>query len=113
MLKMRFPGGLKKAVTLSYDDGLFDDIRLMELMDRYGVKGTFNVSSGLYREEGTQPDGGWPRMTKTEALKEYKAHGVEIAVHGLEHRDFTRLTEAELNYEISADRANLEAQYGM
>lgn len=113
MLKMRFPGGLKKAVTLSYDDGLFDDIRLMELMDKYGAKGTFNVSSGLYRKEGTQPDGGWPRMTKTEAFKEYKAHGVEIAVHGLVHRDFTRLTEAELNYEISADRANLEEQFGI
>ena len=45
MLKMRFPGGLRKAFTLSYDDANYDDMRLMELMDEYGVKGTFNVSS--------------------------------------------------------------------
>lgn len=113
MLKMRFPGGLKKCVTLSYDDGLFDDIQLMELMDKYGLKGTFNLSSGVQRPEGAPVEGGWPYMTKSEALKNYKEHGVEIAVHGLVHRDFTRLTKAELNHEISADRANLENDYGM
>lgn len=112
MLKMRFPGGLRKAFTLSYDDANYDDMRLMELMDEYGVKGTFNVSSGIYRDEGTEPDGGWPRLTRSEAEKSYITHGVEIAVHGLEHRNFTQLTEAELNYEIAADRANLELQYG-
>ncbi len=113
MLSMRFPNGLKKALTLSYDDANYDDMRLMELMDKYGIKGTFNVSSGIYREEGTQPDGGWPRLTLSEAKKSYREHGVEIAVHGLEHRSFTSLTEAELNYEIAADKANLEMQYGM
>lgn len=112
MLKMRFPNGLRKAVTLSYDDGLFDDIRLMELMDKYGLKGTFNVSSGLYRDEGTEPEGYWPRLTKTEALKYYAEHGVEVAVHGFVHRDFTRLTYPELCYEISADKAELEAEFG-
>lgn len=113
MIKMRFPGGVKKALTLSYDDGCYDDIRLMELMDRYGIKGTFNISSGLYRPEGTQPEGPWPRLTRNEALKHYKEHGVEVAVHGYVHRDFTRLTDAELCYEISADRAALEKDYGV
>lgn len=112
MLKMRFPGGLRKTVTLSYDDGCYDDLRLMELMDKYGLKGTFNVSSALYRPEGTPVEGGWPRLTRSEALEGYKAHGVEVAVHGLAHRDFTRLTGAELNYEIAADKANLEDEYG-
>ena len=113
MLNMRFPGGVKKALTLSYDDANYDDMKLMDMMDEYGVKGTFNVSSGIYREEGTEPEGGWPRLTLSEAQKHYKEHGVEIAVPGLEHRNFTTLTDAELNYEIAADRANLEMQYGM
>lgn len=112
MLKMLFPNGLKKVLTLSYDDGCYDDIRLMELMEKYGIKGTFNVSSRLYRPEGTAPEGGWPRLTMSEALESYTKHGVEIAVHGLCHRDFTALDNAELNYEISCDRANLEMQYG-
>lgn len=111
MLKMLFPNGLKKAFTTSYDDGLFDDLRLMELMNKHGIKGTFNVSSALYRPEGTQVEGTWPRFTLSEAIEGYKKYGVEIAVHGLCHRDFTKLNQAELNYEIAADRANLEKQY--
>ena len=82
MLNMRFPGGVKKALTLSYDDANYDDMKLMDMMDEYGVKGTFNVSSGIYREEGTEPEGGWPRLTLSEAQKHYKEHGVEIAGAG-------------------------------
>ena len=49
---MRYPGGKKKALTLSYDDGVEQDIRLIELMKKNGLKGTFNLNSGLYAEEG-------------------------------------------------------------
>ncbi|MCC8196736.1 MAG: polysaccharide deacetylase family protein [Ruminococcus sp.] len=112
MQKMLFPNGLKKAFTTSYDDGCYDDIRLMEMMDEYGIKGTFNISSQIYREEGTKPYGVWPRVTLTEALEEYPKHGVEVAVHGLHHRDFTKITEPELYCEIATDKANLEMQYG-
>lgn len=112
MLKMLFPNGLKKAFTTSYDDGLYDDLRLMELMKKHGIKGTFNVSSALYRPEGSEVEGSWPRFTLSEAVENYKKYGVEVAVHGLCHRDFTQLNQAELNYEIAADRANLEMQYG-
>ena len=34
--QMRFPNFRKKAVTLSYDDGVKFDKRLMEIMDKYG-----------------------------------------------------------------------------
>ena len=39
---MRYPGGKKKALTLSYDDGVEQDIYLIELMKKNGLKGTFN-----------------------------------------------------------------------
>ena len=42
---MRFQGGLKKALTLSYDDGAKQDVRLVEIMAKHGLKGTFNVNS--------------------------------------------------------------------
>lgn len=50
---MRFPEGRKKAVTLSYDDGVEQDMRLVEVMEKYGLKGTFNLNSGLFAPEGT------------------------------------------------------------
>ena len=49
----RFPGGLHKALTLSYDDGVEQDIRLMEILDKHGVRGTFNLNSGCWAKEGT------------------------------------------------------------
>lgn len=39
--------GKNKAITFSYDDGAVQDIRLIELLNRYGLKATFNLNSGL------------------------------------------------------------------
>ena len=36
-----------KAVTFSYDDGVEQDIRLIEILNTYGLKCTFNLNSGL------------------------------------------------------------------
>ena len=43
---MRYPGGRGKAVTISYDDGVQQDIEMIALMRKYGIKGTFNLNSG-------------------------------------------------------------------
>ena len=37
----------QKILTFSFDDGVTQDIRLIEMFDRYGLKGTFNLNSGL------------------------------------------------------------------
>ena len=50
---IQFPKGKRKALTLSYDDGVEQDIRLIEIIKQQGLKGTFNLNSGLYAEEGT------------------------------------------------------------
>lgn len=42
-----FPGGKFKALTMSYDDGVIDDERLVNIFNKYGIKGTFNINSGL------------------------------------------------------------------
>ena len=36
---IQFPKGKKKALTLSYDDGVEQDIRLIEIMKQHGLKG--------------------------------------------------------------------------
>ena len=48
---MRFPEGKLKAVTFSYDDGVRQDERLIEVFDKYCVKGTFNINSGILGSE--------------------------------------------------------------
>ena len=42
-----FPGGKHKVLTMSYDDGRLEDRRLVELFNRYGIRGTFNLNGGL------------------------------------------------------------------
>ena len=38
-------GKIKKAITFSYDDGVLQDVRMIELMAKYGIKSTFNMTS--------------------------------------------------------------------
>ena len=54
-----FPGGKHKVLTMSYDDGRLEDRRLVELFNRYGIRGTFNLNGGLPRPERI-PESEWP-----------------------------------------------------
>src|SRR5665648_193123 len=47
-----FPGGKKSALTMSYDDGQIHDRRLVEIFDRYGIRGTFHLNSGTLDRPG-------------------------------------------------------------
>ena len=47
---MRFPGGKAKAVTLSYDDGCIQDIRLSNVISPLGLKCTFNLNGETYKK---------------------------------------------------------------
>lgn len=50
---LRFPEGKLKALTLSYDDGVEQDERLIGILRAHGMRGTFNLNAGLYAPEGT------------------------------------------------------------
>ena len=41
-----------KAVTFSYDDGVTQDIRMINLLNKYGLKATFNLNSELLGRDG-------------------------------------------------------------
>lgn len=113
-LWMRFPGGLKKALTLSYDDGVEQDERLIGIMNRYGLKGTFNISSGLYLpEDRLFPEGQiHRRLSREAALKLYKDCGQEIAVHALYHGDLPHLPASHALWQVLRDREQLENDFG-
>ena len=42
-----FPEGKTKALTMSYDDGQIFDRRLISIFNKYGIKGTFHLNSGI------------------------------------------------------------------
>ena len=108
-----FPGKLSRALTLSYDDGMETDIRMMEILDRYGLKCTFNLNSGLYAPEGTVYPAGTihRRMSRSQIDKAYHAPH-EISTHALTHPWINRLPDNRIAYEIVKDRENLEEEFG-
>lgn len=77
---LRFPGGKFKAVTFSYDDGVKSDIRLAEIFNKNGLKGTFNINTDKYLRENTDT---------VLTIEETKTHildaGHEVAIHGDHH----------------------------
>lgn len=101
-----------KAVTFSYDDGIEQDRRLVELFNYYGMKCTFNLNTGIQSPESNFDIEGVhiSRMEQEGLADLYLGH--EIASHGLTHSGLTGLTEEELAAEFLPDMDNIERIYG-
>lgn len=101
--------GKKKALTFSFDDGVTQDIRLIEILDKYGLKCTFNLNSEFLGLDGTLFRNGRTvrhDKIKPEAVKEiYKGH--EVAVHTLTHPFLPELSDDEIIRQVETDRLNL------
>ena len=76
-----------KILTFSYDDGVTQDIRLIELLNKYGVKATFNLNSGLLGQDGMVPcEGVTVSHNKVKAADVRHIYaGHEVAAHTLTH----------------------------
>jgi peptidoglycan/xylan/chitin deacetylase (PgdA/CDA1 family) len=99
----------KKAITFSYDDGVVQDIRLIELLNKYGLKCTFNLNSELLSKKGML-------IREGKRIAHYKIHtedvkhiyeGHEVAVHTLTHPNLTQCDDKEIIRQVEADRLNL------
>ena len=103
-----------KAVTFSYDDGVTQDRRLIELFDRYGLRATFNLNSGLFGRPGALLRENVtvahvrPRAEEIAAI--YRGH--EIAAHTLTHPKLTQLSDGEIAREVEEDRLALSELAG-
>lgn len=106
--------GKMKAITFSYDDGVTQDQRLIELLDKYGLKCTFNLNSGLMGREGKLYYDGKTvahvKPTREEIAEIYKNH--EVAAHTLTHELLTKLSEAEIIAQVEEDRLALSELVG-
>ena len=111
---MRFPGGLPKALTLSYDDGVEQDEKLIAIAEKYGLKGTFNINSGCFPPEGTTyAPGTIHRRMPLNRLKEvYAKSSWEIAAHAYTHASLVGLPANIAAEEVLRDRKELEDIFG-
>lgn len=109
---MKLKDGKSKVLTLSYDDAVVQDIRLINILDKHGIKATFNVNTGQYLPEDATRERYYGRMKLSEAVELYKNSDHEVAVHGLNHPLLHYLKTDELLVEILEDRKNIEKQYG-
>ena len=88
---MAFPGGKRKALTLSYDDGVVQDRRVVGILNDHGLKATFNLGAGVLGFHGTaQMNGRQVDISKVEPEEVKSLYaGHEVAGHGLWHSDLT------------------------
>ena len=104
---MRWPGFKLKALTLSYDDGVVFDRKLIEILDKNGIKGTFNINSGLFA-----PEAGGRRLSRDEAYELYANSPHEVAVHGVYHLPLDRISAPLIVNDVLNDRIALEGMFG-
>ena len=102
----------RKALTFSYDDGIEQDRKLVEIFNKYGMKATFNLNTGIQTPESNfEIEGVYINRMKQEGLEElYRGH--EIATHGLTHAAPTGMTKEQLDKEFLTDMSNIERIYG-
>ena len=98
---MLLKDGKQKVLTLSYDDGATQDIRLVEIMRKHGLKGTFNINSGsLFSDDAEQ------------VRNLYLDFENELAVHTVTHPFLDRIKDSEVLTEVIDDRNNIEKEFG-
>jgi len=113
----------KKYFTMSFDDGLEQDKRIIRILDKYGIKSTFNLNAGLF---GTQnrigyignigfinyPEGSQGLKTKfrnqdmhripiDEIVQVYGGH--EVASHGYRHEALSLIPKEQMEESIRRD----------
>jgi peptidoglycan/xylan/chitin deacetylase (PgdA/CDA1 family) len=101
-----------KMITFSFDDGNIEDIRLVEILNKYKLKCTFNLSASRLSEVYSWDNNG--REVKHFNYMEYPNlyEGHEVACHGYSHPRLQLLERKTVYNEIALDRKLLSAVYG-
>ncbi len=100
-----------KYFLISFDDGALWDGKLVKLLNRHGLKGTFNLNSGL--ENFVWDFQGFPvyRQRLADTVTQYQGH--EIASHSLHHPNLEGLPDEQLLWQVGEDCANLKRLFGL
>jgi peptidoglycan/xylan/chitin deacetylase (PgdA/CDA1 family) len=85
-------------ITFTWDDGVADQLQAQQLMEKYGMRGTFYINSGNI---------GLPGFMTRADLDTLKARGHEIGGHTVSHQNLLTLSADEQNRQICQDRNTL------
>lgn len=122
----------KKYLTLSFDDGLEQDKKIIEILKEYGMKATFNLNGGMFGHRcriGRIGNIGFTEFPETSKIKArlFKNHdhyripedevrqvyeGFEIASHAYGHEFLSRIPESEMKATIEKDIQKLSELAG-
>lgn len=96
-----FPGVCRKALSFSYDDGCLQDDKFIAILNKYGMKGTFNLGSSRVLYGVNESGDNWGKI--------YDGH--EVAGHTFCHYSLiTQPLTSVLNY-LYIDRLVLEKYF--
>lgn len=103
---------MRKIFLISFDDGTVWDRRFVKLLNKYNMKATFNLNSGLedfvwYYEDRFPVK----RQILSDTLELYRGH--EVASHSLHHHWLNTLTPPQLSREVGDDCAALKQLFGL
>ena len=99
----------KKAITFSFDDGVTQDERLIEILNKYNLKGTFNLNFDLLGTKNKLERNGkivsHDKINHSDVKRIYNGH--EVAGHTLSHHNVISLTDEDVVYHVEEDRKKL------
>lgn len=98
-----FPQGKAGALTFSYDDGVTQDRRLVEIFNKHGMKGSFHLNAKFLSDGGRHLD-------RDEVADLFSGH--EISCHSYTHPFLDHQPQAAVIQQMLRDREALEALAG-
>ena len=107
--------GKLKAITFSYDDGITQDFRLVDIFNKYGLKATFNLNSQLLGNQNAIKVDGVQiihnKIMPSDVHSLYQGH--EIASHTLTHPRLPAIEDdSEVIRQVEEDRLHLSELAG-
>ncbi len=107
-------GGKLKAVTFSFDDGVTQDKRAIEILNKYNLKATFNLNSSYLglKVEITRNNHviRHDKVQSSEVAEIYRGH--EVAVHTLTHPLLPKEDDKTVTWQVEEDRKTLSRLVG-
>ncbi|HEY1784018.1 MAG TPA: polysaccharide deacetylase family protein [Pirellulales bacterium] len=112
----RFQGDRRGAISLTFDDGLRDQLELaVPVLDRLGFKATFFIIAGRTPETDEEANakrpGDWGSISWPQ-IKALAAQGHEIGNHSWSHAQLTRIDDAALADEVNKSFDAIAAHLG-
>lgn len=96
-----WPNGKSKCLTMSYDDATVEDKRLVAIMNRHGLRGSFHLNGAIW---------GGRRINLDEVAGVYAGH--EVSAHMANHPYPTLMSREGILDEMLNDRRILEKACG-